>query len=68
MPWIPTERMKDVREMRRIIEIMDNGSKKAFAEKKAASETPDTLSPAAMQSEVDGLNPGRRKDMMDIMR
>lgn len=67
MPWIPTERMKDVREMRRIIEIMDNGSKKAFAEKKAASETPDTLSPAAMQSEVDGLNPGRRKDMMDIM-
>lgn len=68
MPWIPTERMKDVREMRRIIELMDNGSKKAFAGKKATSETPTTLSPTAMQSEVDGLYSGRRKDMMDIMR
>jgi hypothetical protein len=62
--------MEDVREMRRIIEIMDSGSKKAFAEKKAASETPVTSFPTDMQSEVDGLrvNPGRRKDMMDIMR
>ncbi|KAG1775387.1 cytochrome P450 [Suillus placidus] len=66
-PWIPTERMKDVREMRRIIELMDSGSKKAFAEKKAALETPATLSPTDMQSEVDDLKPGRRKDMMDIM-
>ncbi|KIK33815.1 hypothetical protein CY34DRAFT_18140 [Suillus luteus UH-Slu-Lm8-n1] len=48
MPWIPTERMKD---------------QESFRGKKAASETPTTLSPTAMQSEVDGLNPGR----MDIM-
>ncbi|KAG2347625.1 cytochrome P450 [Suillus weaverae] len=54
-PWIPTEIMKDVREMRRIVEIMDHGSKKAFAEKKAALET------SAASSSSQG------KDMMDIM-
>ncbi|KAG2150531.1 cytochrome P450 [Suillus clintonianus] len=67
MPWIPTERMKDVREMRRIIEIMDNGSKKAFAEKKAALETAATLPPTDAQSEVDDHKPSGGKDMMDIM-
>jgi hypothetical protein len=67
-PWIPIEQLKDVREMRRIVELMDNGSKKAFAEKKAALETPASLFPADVQSEVDDLKPGRRKDMMDIMR
>jgi cytochrome P450 len=66
-PWIPIEQLKDVREMRRIVELMDSGSKKAFAEKKAALETPASLSPADVQSEVDDLKPGRRKDMMDIM-
>ncbi|KAG1862542.1 cytochrome P450 [Suillus subalutaceus] len=50
-PWIPTEQMKDVREMRRIIELMDSA----------------TLSPIDVQSEIDDLKPGRRKDMMDIM-
>lgn len=54
-PWIPTEIMKDVREMRRIIEIMDRGSKKAFAEKKAALETSATSFSS------------QGKDMMDIM-
>lgn len=54
-PWIPTEIMKDVREIRRITEIMDRGSKKAFAEKKAALET----SASSFSSQ------GR--DMMDIM-
>jgi hypothetical protein len=48
--------MKDVREIRRITEIMDRGSKKAFAEKKAALET----SASSFSSQ------GR--DMMDIMR
>ncbi|KAG2146033.1 cytochrome P450 [Suillus bovinus] len=67
MPWIPTELMKDAREMRRIVEVMDSGSKKAFAEKKAALETAATLSPTNVQPEVDGLKSGRRKDMMDIM-
>ncbi|KAG1818048.1 cytochrome P450 [Suillus subaureus] len=54
-PWIPTETMKDVREMRRVVEIMDRGSKKAFAEKKATLETSDTSSS------------GQGKNMMDIM-
>ncbi|KAG1802771.1 cytochrome P450 [Suillus plorans] len=66
-PWIPTDKMKDVREMRRIIELMDSGSKKAFAGKKAALEAALTLSPANVQPEVDDLKSGRRKDMMDIM-
>jgi hypothetical protein len=55
-PWIPTEIMKDVREVRRIIEVMDRGSKKAFAEKKAALE--DSATSFSSQ----------RKDMMNIMR
>lgn len=67
MPWIPTEQMKDVREMRRIVELMDSSSKQVFAEKKAALETSATLSPIDVQSEVDDLKPGQRKDMMDIM-
>ncbi|KAG1879867.1 cytochrome P450 [Suillus subluteus] len=54
-PWIPTEIMKDVREMRRVVEIMDRGSKKAFAEKKATLETSDTSSSS------------QGKNMMDIM-
>ncbi|KAG2059079.1 cytochrome P450 [Suillus hirtellus] len=65
-PWIPTDKMKDVREMRRIVELMDSGSRKAFAGKKAARETP-TLAPANVQPGVDDLKSGRRKDMMDIM-
>ncbi|KAG0706161.1 cytochrome P450 [Suillus ampliporus] len=63
-PWIPTEMMKDVREMRRIVEVMDIGSKKAFAEKKAALETP---TPIDANPEVGDLKPGRGKDMMNIM-
>jgi hypothetical protein len=55
-PWIPTETMKDMREIRRVVEIMDRGSKKAFAEKKAAMETSATSSSS------------QGKDMMDIMR
>jgi len=63
---MPTETMREVREMRRIIEIMDSGSKKAFAEKKADLEI-TTLSSADAEPEVGDLKPSRRKDMMDIM-
>ncbi|KAG0694944.1 cytochrome P450 [Suillus ampliporus] len=66
-PWIPTNTMKDVREMRRIVDLMDSGSKKAFAEKKAALETSATLSPADANPEVGDLEPSRGKDMMNIM-
>ncbi|KIK38713.1 hypothetical protein CY34DRAFT_90524 [Suillus luteus UH-Slu-Lm8-n1] len=54
-PWIPTEIMKDVREMRRITEVMDHGSKKAFTEKKAALE--DSATSFSSQG----------NDMMNIM-
>ncbi|KAG1746408.1 cytochrome P450 [Suillus lakei] len=37
--------MADVREMRRIVETMDNASRKAFSEKKAAMEADETLDP-----------------------
>ncbi|KAG1734688.1 cytochrome P450 [Suillus paluster] len=66
-PWIPTQMMNDVRNARRIVELMDSGSKKAFAEKKAALETSATLSPANANPEVGDLEPGRGKDMMNIM-
>ncbi|KAG1746406.1 cytochrome P450 [Suillus lakei] len=42
-PWIPTKFMRDVREMRRIVEMMDCVSRKVFAEKKAAMEAEDIL-------------------------
>ena len=69
-PWIPTEKMREVREMRRIVEIMDNGSKKAFAEKKKAhlGIPASTSSSADAEPGVSDLKAGRGKDMMDIMR
>ncbi|KAG2078916.1 cytochrome P450 [Suillus decipiens] len=66
-PWIHTEFTEDAREFRRIVELMDSGSKKAFAEKKAALETPATSSSTDVQSEANDIKSGRRKDMMDIM-
>lgn len=42
-PWIPTKFMRDIREMRRIIETMDCASRKIFAEKKATMEADDML-------------------------
>ncbi|KAG2368095.1 cytochrome P450 [Suillus spraguei] len=66
-PWIHTEFTEDAREFRRIVELMDRGSKKAFAEKKAALETPATSSSTDVHSEADNTKSGRRKDMMDIM-
>lgn len=42
-PWIPTKFMRDIREMRRMIETMDCVSRKVFAEKKASMEADDML-------------------------
>jgi len=67
-PWIPTEKMREVRQMRRIVEIMDTGSKKAFEEKKAHQEILNTSSSTDVEPGAGGLKAGRRKDMMDIMR
>ncbi|KAG2137315.1 cytochrome P450 [Suillus cothurnatus] len=42
VPWLPTQFMADVREMRRTAETMDNASRKVFLEKKAAMEAKET--------------------------
>ncbi|KAG1781986.1 cytochrome P450 [Suillus placidus] len=42
-PWIPTKFMRDIREMRRVVESMDCVSRKVFAEKKAAMDAEDSL-------------------------
>lgn len=42
-PWIPTKFMRDIREMRRMIETMDCVSRKVFAEKKASMEADGML-------------------------
>ncbi|KAG1824385.1 cytochrome P450 [Suillus subaureus] len=42
-PWIPTKFMRDIREMRRVVETMDSVSRKVLAEKKAAMEAEDML-------------------------
>ncbi|KAG0707410.1 cytochrome P450, partial [Suillus ampliporus] len=57
-PWIPTEIMKDVREMRRIVE------QESFRREKG---TLGTSSLARANPEVGDLQPGRGKDMMNIM-
>ncbi|KAG2153235.1 cytochrome P450 [Suillus clintonianus] len=44
VPWLPTQFMRDVREMRRIAETMDSVSRKKIAEKKAAMEADDMIS------------------------
>ncbi|KAG2352079.1 cytochrome P450 [Suillus spraguei] len=53
--WLPTQTMKDIRELRRIVEIMDSASRNIFEEKKAALAMHDTS----------GRTKG--KDIMSIM-
>lgn len=61
--WLPTQAMRDFRELRRIIEIMDSGSRAILQEKKAALE-----SPSAILSQTHDTPGGTRaKDMMSIM-
>ncbi|KAG2153237.1 cytochrome P450, partial [Suillus clintonianus] len=63
VPWLPTQYMADVREMRRIVETMDSASRKAFSEKKAAMEAEETLHPVdATCRDSDSMT-----SMMDIM-
>ncbi|KAG1725439.1 cytochrome P450 [Suillus lakei] len=63
VPWLPTQFMADVREMRRIVETTDSASRKAFSEKKAAMEAEETPDPVgAVCRDGDSVT-----SMMDIM-
>ena len=59
--WLPLKIMRDVRELRRIVEVMDSASRSIFEEKKAALDLP-SLSPPQPSVETRG------KDIMSIMR
>lgn len=61
--WLPTQTMRDFRELRRIVEIMDSGSRNIFQEKKVALSIP---SPMSSQSH-DTSGGTRGKDIMSIM-
>ncbi|KAG1734666.1 cytochrome P450 [Suillus paluster] len=61
--WLPTQTMRDFRELRRVVEIMDSASRSIFQEKKTALETP---SPITSQSH-DTSGETRGKDIMSIM-
>lgn len=61
--WLPTQTMKDFRELRRIVEIMDSASRAILQEKRAALQLPSSpLSPTHDTSEG-----AKGKDMMSIM-
>ena len=62
--------MRDVRELRRIVETMDNGSQKAFAEKEAVFNAEDTMEPQVADTvcEIGDVKPSSQtKDIVDIM-
>ncbi|OJA19423.1 hypothetical protein AZE42_02259 [Rhizopogon vesiculosus] len=62
------ELMKDVRDLRRIAEAMDRGSRKALAKKKAAFGLDDTMHSAdSVSGEGDKKPSSQVKDIMDIM-
>ncbi|KAG2345549.1 cytochrome P450 [Suillus weaverae] len=61
--WLPTQTMKNLRELRHIVEIADSGSRNIFQEKKAALAMP---SPMPSQS-YDTSGGTRGKDIMSIM-
>ncbi|KAG2036791.1 cytochrome P450 [Suillus americanus] len=61
--WLPTQTMKDLRELRRIVEVMDSASRNILQEKKAALAMP---SPMPSQSH-DTSGGTRGKDIMSIM-
>ncbi|KAG1723805.1 cytochrome P450 [Suillus lakei] len=61
--WLPTQTMRNFRELRRIVEIMDSASRNIFQEKKDALEI---LSSVPSQShDISGETKG--KDIMSIM-
>lgn len=59
--WLPTQTMRNFRELRRIVEVMDSASRIIFQEKKAALELPSPAPPQPPQKT-------RGKDIMSIMR
>ncbi|KAG2033844.1 cytochrome P450 [Suillus americanus] len=60
--WLPTQTMRDLRELRRIAEIMDSGSRNILQVKKAA------LMPSPMPSQSRDTSGGSRgKDIVSIM-
>lgn len=63
VPWLPTQFMADVREMRHIVETMDSFSRKAFLEKKAATEAKETSDP----TDTACRDSDSMTSMMDIM-
>lgn len=63
--------MRDVRELRRIVETMDSGSQKAFAEKKAVFNAKDTMELQVADTACetsDMKTSSQAKDIIDIMR
>jgi hypothetical protein len=64
MSWLPTQTMRNFRELRRIVKIMDSASRAILQEKRAALQLPSPpLSPT-----YDTSGGAREKDMMSIMR
>ncbi|KAG0694815.1 cytochrome P450 [Suillus ampliporus] len=57
--WLPTQTMRDFRELRRVVEIIDSASRSIFQEKKAALEIPS--------QSYDTSGATRGKDIMSIM-
>ncbi|KAG2036047.1 cytochrome P450 [Suillus americanus] len=60
--WLPTQTMKNFRELRRIVEIMDSASRAILQDKKAALQLP---SPLLQTHDTSGETRG--KDVMSIM-
>ncbi|KAG1829189.1 cytochrome P450 [Suillus variegatus] len=63
--WLPTQIMRNLRELRQIVEIMDSASRAIFQEKKAALQL-QLPSPLLSQAH-DKLGGTAGKDMMSIM-
>lgn len=65
VPWLPTQLMRDVRELRRVVEVMNSSSRKALAKRKAAFGAEDTVDPVGTKCMEDDKQP---LNIMDIMR
>ncbi|OAX34745.1 cytochrome P450 [Rhizopogon vinicolor AM-OR11-026] len=63
MSWLPTQTLRNFRELRRIVEVMDSASRTIFEEKKLALEKP-SLTPSQSNGTFGGT---REQDIMSIM-
>jgi hypothetical protein len=68
IPCFPTQLMRDVRELRRIVEAMDVGSRKALAKIKTAFNAEDTMNPSGTVCGSGDKPSSQVKNLMDIMR